>query len=821
MATPKITVGMAVCGRVEWAMATIQNLNLYHPDVRERGQIVVIDNAPDLIVRLKNDRPCGHGDPEGVQALEAHCRGIPNCKYVRYTERTGTAAPRDQIFREADGEIVLVIDAHVFVAPDGITKLIRYFEANPDSKDLLQGPWMYDGIRPGACETHMEPNWRDGMFGTWACHPCARVPDRMTWEIDAAPFDIPSQGLGLYACRRDAWLGFNPHFRDFGGEEGYIHEKFRQAGRRTLCCLWLTWWHCFKNTEPPQYRNTSDSKLWNYLLGSNELRLPAAHLMHADHAVHHFVEEIKAVDAQAARRLQSEVGALPLWLPQSGLIVPPAPPSDPIGRVIVDRVVSRLADRTDAMMQSPVSVAIKSPPILIAGTGEELPRMDLPMVYCLMPTFGRAALARQSIESFLRQDYPRKRLLILNTGEMSLGADDRNVITEYHEPDLRGENGLPTLAELHAWLLGEVDQWAGGDQCESSKVLIRHWDDDDLCLPWSISQGVAFMTGGAKECLAWKPAAHWYEQAGQFIGLAHNKCEASVMFRRSALTQQSYDVMGRGGDLAELYTQLSINRRLMVRDMGPWSSYIYRFGVSPDHASGRPSGPTVPEIQERLRQYRDSHCDFDGVGDPTSALSESFRRVHAASYPWSAELVGRIAGDDPPTKSAGISAEAQIPTILDYKFADRTGMVACEVGRKHTGKLAEQVRIHRVLSVDADPRTIVQAQQDCGPMMVKVMWRAEIVSACQGCDSLPEWIDLIILSDPNPVAVLTAFRQLQDRVSNCCAICIPDWRATGAALLLRCVIEPTFVAEQIGSWLVFTARHNPDWIQFRPKADPV
>ena len=46
----------------------------------------------------------------------------------------------------------------------------------------------------------------------------------------APGFDIPMHGLGLFACRRAAWPGFHPKFRGFGGEEGYIHEKFRQCG---------------------------------------------------------------------------------------------------------------------------------------------------------------------------------------------------------------------------------------------------------------------------------------------------------------------------------------------------------------------------------------------------------------------------------------------------------------------------------------------------------------------------------------------------------------------------------------------------------------
>ena len=53
-------------------------------------------------------------------------------------------------------------------------------------------------------------------------------------DPDNPPFEITMQGLGLFACRRDAWPGFNPAFRGFGGEEGYIHEKIRQRGGETL-----------------------------------------------------------------------------------------------------------------------------------------------------------------------------------------------------------------------------------------------------------------------------------------------------------------------------------------------------------------------------------------------------------------------------------------------------------------------------------------------------------------------------------------------------------------------------------------------------------
>ena len=102
------------------------------------------------------------------------------------------------------------------------------------------------------------------MFGLW-------VADTRGSNPDAEAFDIPMQGLGLFACRRSAWHGFNPRFRGFGGEEGYIHEKFRRAGGRTLCLPFLRWMHRFNRPMGIPYTNTWDDRIRNYMIGFSEL----------------------------------------------------------------------------------------------------------------------------------------------------------------------------------------------------------------------------------------------------------------------------------------------------------------------------------------------------------------------------------------------------------------------------------------------------------------------------------------------------------------------------------------------------------------------
>jgi hypothetical protein len=156
-----------------------------------------------------------------------------------------------------------------------LKRLLCYFGTNPDTRDLLQGPLLYDDLKKVG--SHFHPAWRAGMYGYWESDPRAD-------DADGVPFDIPMHGLGLFACRRGAWPGFNPAFRGFGGEEGYIHEKFRLAGGRTLCLPFLRWIHRFNRPLGPPYRNTWTDRMRNYLIGFREVGWPT------DDVIEHFRE---------------------------------------------------------------------------------------------------------------------------------------------------------------------------------------------------------------------------------------------------------------------------------------------------------------------------------------------------------------------------------------------------------------------------------------------------------------------------------------------------------------------------------------------------
>jgi hypothetical protein len=255
---PELTIGMATYQDFEGVYFTIQALRLYQD--LDNTELLVIDN---------------YGDENTQQFLEVWPHG--QSRYVLAKDVVGTAAPRDLVFRQARGEAVLCCDSHVLFVPGAIARLKQFYRDHPDCVDLLQGPLVYDDVQ--SISTHFEPVWREQMWGTWATDPRGLTPD-------GEPFDIPMQGLGIFSCRKDAWLGFNPRFRGFGGEEGYIHEKFRQAGRRCLCLPWLRWMHRFIRPAGVPYPLTIEDKLRNYLIGHAELGLPLEPI------VEHFLELI-------------------------------------------------------------------------------------------------------------------------------------------------------------------------------------------------------------------------------------------------------------------------------------------------------------------------------------------------------------------------------------------------------------------------------------------------------------------------------------------------------------------------------------------------
>ena len=244
----KLTIGTCDYDDYEGLYFTIQSLRLHHKEVLDRLEFVIINN-----------------NPKSAQGREIRKFVDWLKEPVTYVEFDGFSATslRDKIFGLANTEYVLVLDCHVLLDPGSLKKLLDFYDAGKDHQNLLQGPLIYDDMKNVSTHFNLD-KWGSDMWGVWDT-------DKRGKDPNSKPFEIPAQGLGLFTCRKDSWLGFNKKFRGFGGEEGYIHEKYRLAGRKAVCLPFLRWLHRFGRPAGVPYRPTKEDRFRNYMIGFQEI----------------------------------------------------------------------------------------------------------------------------------------------------------------------------------------------------------------------------------------------------------------------------------------------------------------------------------------------------------------------------------------------------------------------------------------------------------------------------------------------------------------------------------------------------------------------
>ena len=295
----QLTIGMATRGEFDSLYFTLTALAANHP----RVSYLVVDNTPERCERSA--------------AITQAVGG----RYLHRPDLSGTSKPRDAAFQYARTPWVMCVDSHIvfesYPEPSGgrqssIARLLDWLDNNPNCTDLLQGPLVTDDGE--GCYTHWNKVARNALWGEWEqayvsdhggnpftfrvradqielCSVMtgavfARLPitenpaQKYGWHKanpHTAPFEIPQMGLGCWLMRKDRWPGFNPLFQGFGGEEGYIHEKVRQQGGRTLCLPFLRWRHKFRDgTQPTPYPVRLDDHTANLLYGHRELGIADA-----------------------------------------------------------------------------------------------------------------------------------------------------------------------------------------------------------------------------------------------------------------------------------------------------------------------------------------------------------------------------------------------------------------------------------------------------------------------------------------------------------------------------------------------------------------
>lgn len=486
----ELTIGMATYNDFDGVYFTLQALQLYQD--LENTELLVIDN---------------YGCDETKNLVE---NWIKPARYIRATDVTGTAAPRDLVFRQARGNAVLCCDCHVLFTPGAIGRLKQFYREHPDCHDLLQGPLLLDDNKTTA--THFEPQWRDQMWGTWGDDPRGL-------DHEAEPFDIPMQGLGAFSCRKHAWLGFNPEFRGFGGEEGYIHEKFRQAGKRCLCLPWFLWMHRFGRPSGVKYALTVEEKLRNYVIGHTELGLDLAPVLQ-HFAEHLSPDQVRAVTKQA---LESSPRAVSSRRQNVSARAATAPSE------------VRETVRTIALSGSGETDLALSPR---SGSGTAVRKYSgekAPLVSVVLPVYNGVRYLRDAVESVLGQTLQDIEIIIVNDGS----TDGTQKIID----GLRKDERVRTVYQRN---MGGGHARNLGIGLAKAEYIAVH-DADDISLPDRLRKQYAFLEQ-SPDCGAIGAYMELIDEAGHVIRRPEVSVDPNtlrvVMVEPASLLERNYFVHG-------------------------------------------------------------------------------------------------------------------------------------------------------------------------------------------------------------------------------------------------------------------------------------
>jgi len=333
----KLTIGMAHHEDYHGAIFSIQAIRTskFYQENKDKIEFIIVDNST------------GSKHSEALKTFVENSK--ENINLIPFSESTGTTQTRELIFKEASGDAVICMDCHVVFQEGAIEKLFNFYKENPDTKNLYSGPLLGDNNEVQATQFNLQ--WRGQMWGIWGmarecldcghkfsfigsnewgndswgskttnthlypqkdmylnmssfqkqlngkCERCGSELKKSKNNIsviseNSEPFQIPANGLGVFSCMKHAWLGFNENFKEFGGEEGYIHIKYAKAGYKTICLPYLRWWHRFGRPDGVKYLRSLDSKLKNYIFGFQELGLNLESIRF------HFMDQLEMIDQE-------------------------------------------------------------------------------------------------------------------------------------------------------------------------------------------------------------------------------------------------------------------------------------------------------------------------------------------------------------------------------------------------------------------------------------------------------------------------------------------------------------------------------------------
>jgi glycosyltransferase involved in cell wall biosynthesis len=376
-----------------------------------------------------------------------------------------------------------------------------------------------------------------------------------------------------------------------------------------------------------------------------------------------------------------------------------------------------LADRSESLLASDNIGAATGDNLPAPEASLTVPADELPLVSCICPTYNRAPnhlhLIEEAIESFLRQTYPNKELIVFNDcpgQELVCDAPGVRVVNVSER--------FPTLGNK----LNAAINLARGE-------LLAPWEDDDISLPWRLSLSVERL-GDADY---FNPQRYWYWDGDRLrfdhgMGYGHK----NSLFTRSAFRE----VGGYPAASGPHDHMMDAALRNAVRWVGPGTSeqgelsrdewyYIYRWIVSPVHLTG--SG-APDEFYRELGSQPVTEGRFVLQPHWRMDYEAETRRLLEPS-----EVAAPAAAGDPPPDTAPLI----LPTEIEQPPSPRRAIVAFVEDHPHLLQQFRALRLSWLYSEAPDTDLVAM-----GPEEVLERLPDDLVKIAQrpACDD-PVWRD--------------------------------------------------------------------------------
>jgi glycosyltransferase involved in cell wall biosynthesis len=196
--------------------------------------------------------------------------------------------------------------------------------------------------------------------------------------------------------------------------------------------------------------------------------------------------------------------------------------------------------------------------------------MDYPFISCKCITYGRVSTLEESVESFLKQDYPKDRCELIIVNDYPL----QTLIFEH--PQIKIVN-LPKTFDT----IGEKENYAT-ELCQGD--IICQWDDDDVALPNHLQNVAKYMTEEVN-ILHWETGVLCHITGIENVGWIGN---SGIVFRKAAWKAiGGHPLENAGYDMTFIETLHKYGGRLFAKPPKEEASWFYMWGGRGYHMSGQ------------------------------------------------------------------------------------------------------------------------------------------------------------------------------------------------------------------------------------------